>query len=357
MSGDENQTVREDLLAAMEKHETPVEIEVKEVVDEPEVIEVEEPKAKRDEKGKFAKKETEPEPQSAAEDNPDAVDDDLEADEPETPVEDKKAPQALSASIKGKWSEIPEEIKNEFIRLEKASSKGVASLKEDAHVGRSLMREIEPYKALIASAGGTPETAVRNLFQTAAILRTGTAHQKQNAVLGIMQEYGINLNGQAPAQVDPYMQKIQSLEQQLQQQQQTRQQQEESQVLSTIDSFLNEADDKGNPKYPLDDSLEAEFVDEIAAVRRRNASYTDRQVLETAYERMSWKVPEIRQTLIERSNSTLEAKRKEKSAQEVAKKQSAAVSIKGTSATSAPQTDIPLRQLLEQQILGTGKRI
>lgn len=350
--GDASQTVREDLLAAMEKHETSVEVETPEVVLE-ETAE-EQPEAKRDEKGKFAKKE-ESEQEIEATDEP--TGEEVDEVEPEPQAEDKKPPQALSASIKGKWSDIPDEIKNEFIRLEKASSKGVASLKEDAHVGRTLMREIEPYKALIASAGGTPETAVRNLFQTAAILRTGTAQQKQSAVLGIMREYGIDLNGQEPAQVDPYMQKIQQLEQQLKQQQQTRQQQEESQVFSTIDSFLNETDDKGNPKYPLDDSLEAEFVDEIAAVRRRNASYTDRQVLETAYERMSWKVPEIRQTLIERSNSTLEAKRKEKSAQEVAKKQSAAVSVKGTSATSAPQSDIPLRQLLEQQILGTGKRI
>ncbi len=339
--GDENQTVRDSLMAAMEKHdvsekeveavevEAPAETEVKEVAETNEIVE----------------NETGDEQATEVEEPKEAV------------TQDKKPPQALSAGIKGKWSDIPDDVKNEFIRLEQASAKGVASLKDDAHMGRNLMKEIEPYKALIASAGGTPETAVRNLFQTAAILRTGTPQQKQNAVLGIMQEYGINLNGQEPARIDPYMQEINNLKQQLEQQQQARQTQEESQVLTTIDSFLNETDDKGNPKYPLDESLEAELVGEITAVRRLNPNETDRKVLELAYERMSWKVPAIRETLLQRRIAEEATKRKEKSAQEVAKKQNAGVSIKGTSAAIANQGDIPLRELISKQIYGTDKRI
>jgi hypothetical protein len=347
--GEEIQTVREAITAAMEKHEEKEVEEVKEEVkaEEPEKEEVKEP----------------PKEEEKQEEKPESGDSEAESveteDAPEAAEvkEDKKPPQALSAHLKGKWSDLPEEVKNEFIRLEHASAKGVQTLKADAQAGRSLMAEIRPYEGLIQSAGGTPETVVRNLLQTAAILRTGTTQQKQGAVLSIMQEYGIQLNGQAPAQVDPYMQEIQELRKQLEQQQQSRTQQEESVVLNTIESFLGETDDKGNPKYPLDDNLEVELVDEIASVRRKNPSKTDRQVLEQAYENVSWKVPEIRQTLIARQAADAEAKRKEKSAQEIAKKQNAGVSIKGTSATAANQKDIPLRDLIASQVYGTDKRI
>jgi hypothetical protein len=345
MSGDESQTVRDDVLAAFEKY-----------TQEPEVTadpEIEVKPEERDEKGRFAKNEAEAEPVETTE----AVEPSEEIPEDEPQVEDKKPPQALAAHLKAKWSDIPPEIKNEFIRLEQASSKGVAKIQEEAKVGRSLMQEIEPYKSLIASAGGTPETAVRSLLQTAAILRTGTPAQKQNAVYSIIQEYGIQMGQMQQSQPDPYAEKIAQLEKQLQEQQQTRHQQEESVLLNTVNQFLVEADERGNPKYPLDENLEGEFGDEISAVRARNPNMAPREILEKAYERMSWKVPEIRQTLLERQQSETEAKRKEKTAQDVAKKQAAAVSIKGNTASGAVTSETSLRDLIAGQVYGTSGRV
>jgi hypothetical protein len=369
--GVETQTVRDDIIAAMEKHDEPndaVQSKQAEPAIETSVDNDEKPsKPKRDEKGKFSK--VDEEDKGADGDSSDATGADPvdetkaesdsnegEAGEPLS-QEVKRPPQALSASIKGKWADIPEDVKNEFIRLESASAKGVASLKQDAHIGRELMEEIRPYEALIQSAGGTPKTAVRNLLQTAAILRTGTPAQKQNAVIGIIREYGIQLNGLEPVQEDPYMAEISRLRNDLAALQQAPVQQQESQIISTVEAFLAETDERGNPKYPLDERLEPEFADEIASVRRLNPRLSDRDVLDQAYERMAWKVPELRQTRLERQQAELEAKRKEKAAQEVAKKQSAAVSVKGTSATSAPQSDLTVRQLIEQQVYGGDKRV
>lgn len=353
MSGDESQTVRDDILAAMENHnadELPREAEVIEQV-EPDAV-VSEPEA-RDEKGRFAKKETDdPAKEPAAAEAPE------EAGSENTHVEDTvKPPQALAAHLKAKWSDIPPEIKNEFVRLEQASSKGVAKIQEEAKVGRSLMQEIDPYRGLIASAGGTPETAVRSLLQTAAILRTGTPAQKQNAVFSIIQEYGIQMGEIPQTQHDPYAERIAQLERQLHEQQQSRHKQDESVLLNTVNSFLDEADGKGNPKYPIDDSLIPEFEIEISAVRAKDPTANPRTILEQAYERMSWKVPEIRQTLLERQNAELEAKRKERAAQDVAKKQAAAVSIKGNAASSAVAAEGSLRDLIAGQVYGTAKRI
>lgn len=351
MSGDESQTVRDDVLAAIEKHnETEVVSEAPEA-QEPEVTEA--PKEGRDDKGRFAKKEQ----QAPAEETEAVESTEIVDPEPEPEQEAVKPPAALAAHLKAKWSEIPPELKNEFIRLEQASSKGVAKIQEEAKVGRSLMQEIEPYKGLIASAGGTPETAVRSLLQTAAILRTGSPVQKQNAVLSIIQEYGIQMGQIQQPQYDPYADKIAQLEKQLQEQQQTRQQQEESVLLNTVNQFLEEADERGNPKYPLDENLEADFGDEIAAVRARNPNMAPREILETAYERMSWKVPEIRQTLLERQNAELEAKRKEKAAQTVAKKQAAAVSVKGNAVSGASTPEPSLREMIAGQVYGTSGRV
>lgn len=360
---DEGQTVRDSIIAAMEKHN---EVETKTAESDAPAIDAptteqrdNEADSKPTKKAKIQQQTDTTDVVGAEQGEGEEHESEVSSNEPDNleSIDDKRPPQALSAVIKAKWSDIPDDVKNEFIRLEQASAKGVTSLKQDAQIGRTLMDEIRPYEGLIKAAGGTPQTTVRNLLQTAAILRTGTPAQKQNAVLSIMQEYGIQLNGQEPAYEDPYLREINQLKQQLMQQQQTRQTQQDNEVLSIVESFLGETDERGNPKYPLDDRLEAEFADEIASVKRGNPSLNERKVLETAYERMSWKVPEIRQTLLERQQAELEAKRKEKQAQEVAKKKEAGVSVKGTGSSTVPSSDLTLRQMLEQQIYGTGNRI
>jgi hypothetical protein len=361
--GDESQTVRDSIIAAMETNDDPVATTV-ETVAEPVQAEsavqadtgtVEEATEgrERDEKGRFKPK---------AEQAPTEVEapEASEVDEPEQVAQptDKKPPQALAASIKAKWGELPPEIKSEFIRLEQSSAKGVAKLQEEARVGRDLLGELEPYRALIQSSGGTPQTVIRNLLNTAAVLRIGTPAQKQQAVLSIINEYGVQM-GQIAPQTEPHPleREVQLLKQQLLEQQQTRKQQEDGQIMTVINQFLEEADEKGSLKHPLDESLEPEFADEIAAVRARNPGLGHREVLEMAYERMSWKVPEIRQTLLERQQAEAEAKRKEKAAQEVAKKQAAAVSLTGSAANAAASQPDSLRDLIASQVYGTSGRI
>ena len=349
LDGDESQTVRDSIIAAMETASEAEPVEPQEEVNTPDLPdETEETSRDRDEKGRFKPKAEEPaEPEAVEEPEP-----------VEAQVNDKKPPQALAASIKAKWGELPPEIKNEFIRLEQSSAKGVVKLQEEARMGRDLLGEFEPYKGLIQSSGGTPQTVLRNLLNTAAVLRIGTPAQKQQAVMSIIQEYGVPM-GELPPQTAPHPleTKVQQLERFLLEQQQTRQTQEQSQLLNTVNQFLEEVDDRGNPKHPLDENLEAEFADEITAVRARNPNLEAREVLEQAYERMSWKVPEIRQTLLERQQAEAEAKRKERAAQEVAKKQAAAVSVKGSAANTVPNQPDSLRELIASQVYGTAGRI
>jgi len=369
MNGDESQTVRDSIIAAMENTndtqvpDTQVSTQPEANDQQPNDETAQSDSRARDENGRFKAKQSSELDSSAVpavsgEEVAPSEQEEQPASEQQDLVADKKPPQALAATIKAKWGELPPEIKNEFIRLEQSSAKGVVKLQEEARVGRDLMSEIEPYRALIQSAGGTPQTVVRSLLNTAAILRTGTPAQKQQAVVSIIQEYGVPM-GQVPQQtaMHPLEAEVQQLKSMLLDQQQTRQQQEQGQLITVVNQFLEEADEKGSLKHPLDETLEPEFADEIQAVRARNPGMSHREVLEKAYERMSWKVPEIRQTLLERQQAETEAKRKEKAAQEVAKKQAAAVSVKGSAANTAPSQPDSLRSLIESQVYGNSGRI
>lgn len=339
--------IREAIKAAIEEHNEPEKIEQPaEVIQEPLKVEPEVV-------AKEVKETKEPLPSE-----PENIEQPVQEEivQEEQPV---KPPRALAAHLKAKWSDIDPDIKKEFVRLEENSFKGVSALQEDAKVGRSLKSIIEPYTPLIAAAGGTPETVVSNLLRTAAILRTGTPYEKQQAVYGIIQEYGIdigNVQYQAP---DPVMTRVQQLEQQLLQTKQQQEQQSELERVNAVNNFLEETDSNGNLKYPLDESLANPFYYEVLAVKETNPNAKYRDVLEKAYENLSWKVPEIRQAKLAQQQSEAEAKRKEKEAAEVAKKKGAAVSIKGTTSPSLGDNfaELPLREQLKRQVYSEPKRI
>jgi hypothetical protein len=355
--------IREAIEAAIASSNEPEQAVEQEVVEttetEPEVEAKSEPE--RDENGRFKKKEgAEEEAEPAQEATPEATEETEQVEpEPEPQVEQVKPPRALAAHLKAKWSELPDEVRKEFVRLENDSFKGVAALQEDARVGKALMNEITPYKPLIAAAGGTPETVVRNLLQTAAILRTGTPYEKQRAVMGIIQEYGIDLSNVQYQAPDPVLTRVQQLEQQLVQTKQQQEQQEESERINAVNSFLEEVDDKGNPKFPLDDNLAQSFYYEVLAVKETDPNAKYRDVLERAYENLSWKVPEIRQAKLAQQQAAAEAERKEKEAKSLQKKKDASVSIKGTPPSTTPASfeDLPLREQIKRQVYGGDKRI
>jgi hypothetical protein len=358
--------IREAILEAQKKLEadTPETPQIEPTVTEtpePEV-EPEKPKAERDESGKFKKKEEKSEVTHEPENEalPDAPETPNELEpEPEHQTEAIKPPRALAAHLKAKWSELPDEVRKEFARLEENSFKGVKALQQDAEIGKSLMAEIRPYEHLIKASGSTPEQAVKSLFQTAAILRTGTPYEKQRALLSVAQEYGIPLQGVEQPRYDPVVEQLTKLQQQMQQNQQQQEQQSESERVNAVNSFLEETDEKGNPKYPLDDSLAQQFFYEVSAVSEMNPNTNYRERLEKAYENLSWKVPEIRQVKLAQQQAALEAERKEKEAKALQQKKAGAVSIKGAPSTNASSSfdDLPLREQLKMQVYGEPKRI
>ena len=271
-------------------------------------------------------------------------------------------PGGLQAHLKLKWNDLSPEWQEELARLDKTGADAGNKFAPQVQFAREIQNEIQPYEAMIRAEGGTPATAIRSLFQTAALLRTGTQAQKQQAVMQIMQTYGVQLpQGQQQGQEGtppmpdiaqhPYVQQlatqVSQLTGHLTQQQQREQQQREAANANAVNAFLSESAN-GVPKYPIDPTLEEPFAQRIAFVRSNHPDWDSRRVLEQAYEDLSWTQPNLRTVLLSRQ----EAERQAKNAQELEKKKAAAVQVRGgpSPATLAKPNATDRRELIKREL-------
>lgn len=257
------------------------------------------------------------------------------------------APAGLMASLKAQWATLPRHVQEELIRLDKtaaeAAGKAAQPYAEKAKQADELMAVIQPYMPMIQAEGGTPARAISDLLRTAALLRTGTPQQKTILFHQLAQQFGVQLQqptqgqpGQFPdISQHPLVQQLAGTVQELRGAwtQQTQAQQQAAQQASTkaVTEFLNEVDDKGQPKFPLDNTLDESFVAEIQLSRSQHPDWAMRQLLEHAYENLVWKTPQLRELRLQKQEE--ERKRKEQEA--LAAKKAAAVSVKGTGPSNA----------------------
>jgi hypothetical protein len=241
-----------------------------------------------------------------------------------------RAPSTWKPTARASWEKLDPAIKAEIHRREADFQNGQAQILPDATLGKSMRQVIEPYRALIQAEGGTPESAVGNLFRTAAIFRTGTVQQKYQAIATVAQQYGIDLRylaqaasehlGQPPAQQqqpyagqqqgefrDPRVDQILAAQNQERLQAQAR---EQYQTESTVSRWMNEKDATGNPKRPYLGDVINEMSALVPQLRRADPSLTHAQALDAAYERATWAHPEVRQLLTQKQQADLNAQRR-----------------------------------------------
>ena len=319
-------TVREDLMSAIAEvkaAETPPK-EVPEKTGTPDIkTDVSDPKETRDEKGKFkAKVEVAPK----------------EVVAPPAPIED--APISLSAAAKSKWAELPQEVRQEFIKREKDVEKMFTSHDGELRLGREMKDVITPYMATIQSEGGTPATAVRDLLNTAYVLRTGSPQQKAAIVQQVIQQYGIDMNVvQQQGNQDPTIQALQNEIYQMKQQynpeamqKQLQDRLENDRIMSEVQAFSS---DPANKHYEQVKPLMASLLGSGQA-----------QNMKEAYELACRAHPAV--------GSILEAERtaaaKTKQAEEIVAKKKAAASITGSPGATIPNSGSPDRTLREELI-------
>lgn len=269
---------------------------VKEPATEPEPEAPAEPVADtrvRDETGKFVKQDT---PEKAEKAAP------VEAvpDPPAEVARDiNRPPSTWKPTARAEWEKLSPAVRAEIHRRETDFMTGQGQLLPDARFGKSMTEVIQPYRMLIESEGGTPERAVADLLRTAALFRIGTPVQKQQALAGIAQQFGIQMpqqGQQAPAQDfrDP---RVDGLLQHLQTQDQQRQAREQQDREATVTTWMNEVDAKGQPKRPYLGDVMGEMSALVPQLRERSPSLAHAEVLQRAYETATWGNPEIRALL------------------------------------------------------------
>ena len=148
----------------------------------------------RDEKGRFKAKEeavdpaADPAPVAEPEKPAEAV-----AETPEAaPVID--APKHLPAKLAEHWAELSPDVQAAIIQREKETHEVVTRVDRERQVGRGFDAAAAEFKDVIDhDGGGQPITAVRNLLNTARVLREGSADQKVAMLNQIATMYDINI--------------------------------------------------------------------------------------------------------------------------------------------------------------------
>jgi hypothetical protein len=288
----------------------------------------------RDEKGRFAKPEpakaaqagpaTEnvaPEPQSATQEPAQAA---IAAPEG---IDLNRPPASWKAGAKAKWDKLDADLRAEIYRREGDYHRGTADLRQTADFGSRVQSVVEPYRMLIQAEGGTPERAIAQLLQTAALFRVGTPAQKQAALIQIAQQYGIQMpqfvaqdaqqpqGGQAAPFADP---RVDALMQQLQQQEFQRQQAAQAEQQRQLQDYekasalwLNAAGADGKLLHPFIDNVMEYMLPKVQQIKAGNPSLSHDQILQQAYERACWEHPEVRAVLLQQQQQDLEAKRRQ----------------------------------------------
>lgn len=231
------------------------------------------------------------------------------------PFDLNRAPSSWKPVAKAAWAALPEPVRAEIYRREGDFHNGYKGIKETADFGQTMQRVIDPFRELLAAERTTPEKAVASLMNTAATLRRGSPQQKQAAILGIMQEYGVALpqqapvqsqDGQQPAQGQPQVYsdpRVDTLLSHFQAQERFRQDQATQASNDATERFLSAVGPDKQPLHPFVDNVMADMSQRVGVIRAGNPSISHDEVLKQAYEQAVWANPETREVLLKQAQA------------------------------------------------------
>ncbi len=243
-------------------------------------------------------------------------------------------PKALRAELAPAWDKVDPAMQAAFAKYVEDASKGIELHRTKAGAAEAILKEVQPFEAMIRAEGGTPERAVREILQTSYMLRAGTPQQKAMLVAKTMNSYGIApemvaqaLQGQIQGQpqgdprYDQLMQQVQSLSAQLNGQQ-------ERQYTTIADTF-----GRGKPHWEL-------MKPHVAGILSRSEvegadSMTEIEILEAAYKRALEQYPVISQAEAEATRQAALKAERDKANAAAAASRAAAVQVTGAPGTAA----------------------
>jgi TolA-binding protein len=251
-----------------------------------------------------------------------------EVTEEEKPIEIEPVPQALSGAMKAKWKDLDADVRAEWFKRENDINQALTRHDGDLNMGRKMKEVINPYMPIIQAEGGTPEGAVKDLLNTAYVLRTGTPQQKAEIVRTVAQQYGVDLNQvtQPQQQVNPQISQLQNEIAQLRQmanpeviKNQLQEEMEYANISKEVEAFAANPDNK--------------YFEQVKPIMASLLSAGQAQDVQEAYDKACWSDPTIRTSLLEAQKAELEAKRKTA----ISAKKQASVSIAGSPELTSPK--------------------
>lgn len=220
----------------------------------------------RDDRGRFANKNTEPEGEkpegevSAEQQTNEAKPDESQPLEPHP---------RWSADLKAQFASWPRNAQEAFLaRHNEVEANYTRKTQEIADFRKSaepLVQAVQPFGEYLNSVaqnlGKSPPALVQELLKTEYALRMGTPEQKANALAAIASEYGINLaalSGSSPDgqtyQPDPFVnqlyQTMPAVQHELAEIRQFKAQLEQERLAQEVESFRSAKDATGQPAHP-----------------------------------------------------------------------------------------------------------
>ncbi|HDR9497597.1 TPA: hypothetical protein QDC06_000799 [Burkholderia cepacia] len=257
-----------------------------------------------------------------------------------------KAPQSWNAAERAHWEKIPAEVQAVITRREEEAHRGITKLGQDAAYGQKLRDVISPYLPIIRAEGGDEAGAVRDLLQTAYVLRTANPEQKVQLFRQLAGQFGVDLSAAAQGvrEVDPELaalrQELTQVRGYLANTEQQQHQQIEASAQQMIDAFA------ADPKN--------EFYEEVKPLMGQLLVAGRAQTMQDAYEQACWATASVRSTLMQRQEAEAEAKRAAEAKARAGAKRHAGGSVSGAptapvaATASAAASNLSLRDELRQ---------
>lgn len=227
MSDQPQTTLRDVLTSAVEAHETSAEPAIQEST-KPEVSE----SSNRDEKGRFASKQAEPEQTLVQQAQGDA------------PVV-RARPSSWKKDYEEDWGKLDPRLQDYINQRESDYAKGVSSYKQNYEAVAPIYEAMQPFMPLLQQHNMQPNTWITNLGNAHKSLISGSPEEKLQMFARLANDYGVPLQALTGQQYDPqqsqFLSEFNSLKGQLAEMRQAQEQKEQMTLQQEIESFQKDA--------------------------------------------------------------------------------------------------------------------
>lgn len=321
------ESLEDSLRAAFaEANAEPVAADETQVADAEPIVD-ESPTRERDEHGRFKPKEAKEEA-SVEESSPSPSSTPEASEEKISPDPYGLAPQYAGPAIKGKWNDLPPDVREEIVKRDREVHQTFTRFDEERNFGKAVKAVVAPFEPLIRSLGAEPAQAIDYLLKADYQLRMGSPEQKRAMFMKVAQDYGINI-GDAPQQqaqvdsaVETALQRIARLEAELNNANNVRRETEQAEIAQSIEAFASD------PEHVYFEQVKPE----MAALLQAGQAWS----LKEAYDKAVWANPETRALHLEATRREEDRKRTAAAREQAEKARRASPSVTGAPGSAVP---------------------